>query len=323
MSNFLRFNYLITLVTGLLFTGCSTTQVIHFEQLQPSKLNIDQPIQSLAISENLSNTSAATPYNNKEIHSLKNIFIKELSASNMLQAIILVDQDRLATYPKDTPIPSNKASELLATMGTDALLNIYRVMQIKEGNRGQEPLIITNITANIYLKNNHQAPINPITLSDTIPEADYNYLHYAGYKEAYMEYLANRLTKEILPHWQPVNRILFLNGKLKKGYKLFNKGKIPEAIALWTDEYTREENKEIKIKAALNIALAYETTSQLEEAIHWANKAYSHAIQDIEQSPEQADSDRYKLSSLCYLYVSSLKERTSKINKLDKQLNNY
>lgn len=89
--------------------------------------------------------------------------------------------------------------------------------------------------------------------------------------------IALDLSEKISVIWRPERRRYFTKGndKMKKASQLVTRGDWQRAISLWKEIDENSGSKSLKSKALLNIALAYEMTGSLEEAISWALKSYN------------------------------------------------
>jgi len=76
--------------------------------------------------------------------------------------------------------------------------------------------------------------------------------------------------------WRPEQRIFFIKGddNLKQAALLIENQKWDAAMALWKQTAAESKSKSLKSKAEFNIAVGYEMTGELNQAISWGLKSY-------------------------------------------------
>ncbi len=113
---------------------------------------------------------------------------------------------------------------------------------------------------------------------------------------------AFRLTNEIAPTWKPARRTYFDKGHpvLRETGVLVEQFNWNEAEGIWRELLENIKSKPLRSKLEYNIALAYEMTGHLNEAISWGLQSYQ---------------TMYRPAT--YQYLEILKKRKSLLEKQD------
>ncbi len=128
--------------------------------------------------------------------------------------------------------------------------------------------------------------------------------HFTPVKQALAEAgiaAALDFSEKISPTWREETRPFYVKGddNLKSAGILIDNGQWDQAIALWTKTVEQAGSKNIKSKAQLNIAIAYEIQGDIENAISWALKSYETMYRPI-----------------TYQYLELLEKRKKELEKL-------
>ena len=112
----------------------------------------------------------------------------------------------------------------------------------------------------------------------------------------------------ITPHYIWVNRMYYKKGKKSNdiaiGARQADTGEWEEAIKTWKKALNSPHKKDPG-RAAMNIAMGYEMTGNLDKALEWARKSYS----------KYENNDALK-------FVNQIEQRIEDENRLDEQLSN-
>jgi len=89
-------------------------------------------------------------------------------------------------------------------------------------------------------------------------------------------YVGHKTVNRFVPYWDKVDRYFFNPGikLMKQGMDSVYVKNWKSAISLWEKEYNKTKNSRIQAQAANNIAICYEITGDLDNAIYYAAKAY-------------------------------------------------
>jgi hypothetical protein len=93
-------------------------------------------------------------------------------------------------------------------------------------------------------------------------------------------YLAYKYVDYLAPYWEEVTRRLYTNGNMnfQNATEWISKGNWKEAEKIWNYIYKNGSNYS-KIKAAVNLAVAFERTGDIDNAIKWSYNAYRKMIE--------------------------------------------
>jgi hypothetical protein len=128
------------------------------------------------------------------------------------------------------------------------------------------------------------------------------------------EYLASGYIDHLAPHWEEVHRRLFTSGSMNflNATEWLNKGNWEEAGKIWNYIY-KTGSKKAKMKAALNLAVAFERNGKINEAVDWASKAYTVLAQ--KNSEGNSGFKRYIIDFYRQLSIEKMERK-----KLEQQL---
>ncbi len=108
-------------------------------------------------------------------------------------------------------------------------------------------------------------------------------------KEA-ARYAGEKIADALVPYWDEAPRLYYSENK--EALKLVEKDQWGEALKLWQIDYDRESKDKRKARLAFNIALGYELTDNLKEAINWANTASGLFQQSLNTSVDRQNYQR-------------------------------
>ncbi len=143
----------------------------------------------------------------------------------------------------------------------------------------------------IYYPSQKQVLKN-ILIRDTLMWEDFDYEirplfnRFTPVKQAMAEaaiHAALRLSEQIAPVWQRVNRSYFDKGHamLEQAGLAVKSGDWNTAIQIWTNLANSDVSKSVLSKAQYNLALGYEITGTIDEAIEWGIKSYNTQYRPI------------------------------------------
>lgn len=127
-------------------------------------------------------------------------------------------------------------------------------------------------------------------------------------------YLSYQMVDYLVPYWEEVSRNLYTSGSMHflNASDWVNRGNWEEAEKIWNYIYSNS-SKKAKIKAALNLALAFERYGDIDEATDWAYKVYK--ILEENDTKTNSDINRYAVD-----YYINLSKRKQEYKKLIEQL---
>lgn len=190
--------------------------------------------------------------NFEKIVPLDSILVKKICLANKADAIISLDRFLVNTSLSEKALDFGTIGRFL-DLKTDILFRVYS----KEGATISPSLSISDSIywSAIYIDNQ--------ALTDTLPDK----------MDALMEaarYSAEKLANALTPYWS--NELRWYFGDVKEANSKVKENNWTEALTLWKSAYEKEtKNSKKKARLANNIALAYELSDELEEAIKWIN----------------------------------------------------
>jgi hypothetical protein len=126
--------------------------------------------------------------------------------------------------------------------------------------------------------------------------------------------VGHKTVNRFIPYWDKVDRYFFNPGNklMKRGMDSVYVKNWKSAINLWKIEYNRTKSARLKAQAANNIAIAYEITGDLDNALNYATQAYysigEMTIIDFESFIRLSD------------YINELTQRKNELLILKEQL---
>lgn len=175
---------------------------------------------------------------------------KEICIANNADAVLSLDRFLLTTTSNEEDFDFGATLKVL-----DAKMDVRFQVYSNEGKAISPPLYIND---SIYWAATYS---NNIPIADSLPSRN------QAVKEA-TQYMAGKIADALAPYWSNEPRWYF--GDVKPANKMMLNNDWAGALSLWKSAYEKEE-KNIKKKARLanNIALAYELSDEMREALKW------------------------------------------------------
>jgi tetratricopeptide (TPR) repeat protein len=225
---------------------------------------------------------------------------------------IVIPEERILPNHGDHFFPTmldwNIADTIVRNFQTDALLSLdlfrtrvvtdYKKETLYDQSTGEffagyhaQMAVAYESMFRIYYPAQKQVVKN-ILIRDTLMWEDFDYEirplfnRFTPVKQAMAEaaiHSALRLSEQIAPIWQRVNRAYFDKGHviLEQAGLAVKSGDWATAIKLWHDLEKSDVSKSVLSKAQYNLALGYEITGTIEEAIEWGVKSYETKYRPI------------------------------------------
>ncbi len=203
---------------------------------------------------------------------LDSILVKNICNDNRADAIISIDRFLVSTVSQDEDFDFGTILKYLS-----ANMDVRFRMYSNKGEAISSPLFMGD---SIYWAATYN---NNIPLSDdTIPSRE------QAMKEA-AEYMGKKIADSLAPYWS--NELRWYFGDVKEAKKSIQDNNWAGALSLWQAAYDQEtKNKKKKARLANNIALAYEVSDNLKEAIRWVTISC-----DLFSQTEETSMDRENL----------------------------
>lgn len=193
---------------------------------------------------------------------------KEICSDNKADAIISIDRFLVSTISHDQEFDFGTTVKYL-----DAKMDVRFQLYSKEGEAISPPLYIND---SIYWMATYN---QNIPFGDTIPSRE------EAMKQA-AQYMAGKLADALAPYWS--NELRWYFGDVKAANKKMSSNDWAGALSLWKSAYDKEtKNVKKKARLASNIALAYELSDELKEALKWITTSCDLFAQTQETSVDK------------------------------------
>lgn len=186
----------------------------------------------------------------RDIVPLDSTVAKEICMDNKADAIISLDRFLVSTISNEDDLEFGTIAKYL-----DAKMDVRFQVYSNKGTAISPPFYLND---SIYWATAYN---DDIPLSDTLPSRE------QAVKEA-AQYMGEKVANALAPYWN--NELRWYFGDVKAANKMMNNSDWAGAQSLWKSAYEKE-SKNIKRKARLanNIALSYELSDQIKEAVKW------------------------------------------------------
>ena len=186
----------------------------------------------------------------EEVSPLDTILAKEICIANNADAILSLDRFLITTTSNEEDFDYGTTLKLL-----DAKMDVRFQLYSNEGKAISAPLYIND---SIYWT---------ATYSNNIPILDSLISRDQALKEATL-YMAGKIADVLAPYWS--NELRWYFGDVKPANKMMLNNDWAGALSLWKSAYEKEvKNIRKKARLANNIALAYELSDEMREALRW------------------------------------------------------
>jgi hypothetical protein len=176
---------------------------------------------------------------------------KEICAVMNTDILISIDQFLVNTIADEVPYDFGATLRYLDAK-TNTRLRVYS----KTGKQLTDPLLISD---SIYWVATYIA--NKLISDDSIPSLE------DAVKEA-TAYTAKQIAKAFAPYWTQEYRIYY--GDVKEASKKVENNEWLEVIQIWQQAFDKETKTKRKARIAHNIALGYEVSDNINEALKWS-----------------------------------------------------
>ncbi len=286
----IRILYVLLTVWGLV--SCSSLQTIAFDQLCPAKVSLPDEIRTVAVVNNM----PAVPQGKRNIVTIGELngdgklmaeaLAEVLADSKYFNQVIICDSalnGNPASGTEVRPLSREEVGGLVDELGADVLFSLDRVFIqnmrkgiLYPGLREPLPMVITKVTPvlSIYLPV-RERPINVIAPVDSLEwnldrvPSDQDMMEYVA------DFSADVLSHYLTPYWERTERVYYAGGcvEMRDAAVCLNEGDWEGAKALWLTLFDHRKSGKLKMRAALNLALACEMLGDLDEAKKWMDEA--------------------------------------------------
>ena len=313
-----------------LLASCSSIQTLTFDQLYPASITYPEQVTQVAVVNNL--PSAAAPDSVKLTlgvlegngKAAAEILAGALADSRYFNQVLICDSALCAPEEPlyaDHRLQPAEVEMLCQQLGADLLFAVERV---RVQTSRQEllypgfPLPLSMVEAKVtplvrIYSPQRTTPLATLAQTDSLYwELDPSLTDARVVKEGTAGAFANLLNK-LVPHWAPATRLYYEGGavEMRDAAVCLRENNWPEARALWTKLYESRKKGRLKMKAAFNVALAWEMEGELKQAKAWLGKAEACASSDA--------ADREMLRA----YARLLDEKEKHLPQLDLQMQRF
>lgn len=305
------FSLSVIIFAVYLFSACTAPKSLVINIQKPAQVSLPQSIESIIIVNNLVVQPPTQGNTIKKFDKTGNAIYEEISVPTDSLGTILSETlyDKLAalnsfkevsiydkslrddlSFQEIRPIDSLAVKDICAISNSDAILSLDRFYLVSNSKEDIDELGIKlndldlkmSASFSIYSKEGRLIS-NSLTMVDSIYwSALYHGKHLVSdfplpsredaLKEA-ARYAGEKLADALVPYWDEVPRLYY--NETKEAVVLAEKDQWGEALTVWLTAYNNELKDKRKARIAFNIALAYELTDNLKEAINWINTASS------------------------------------------------
>lgn len=343
MKNKLFFASFIVLAS--LLTSCNTTNMLVLDVEKPASLILPRSVKNVTFVYNDIQQPDTMGHYDYTLPALSNNSIKVSSDSvdiifmetlaNSLIENDGIDNIKIYEYPtrkdnnyfsKDT-LKADEIVEIAQNTDADAVISIDRLyLESKKSYLSSlllEGLIVKalDLKANVILQihsntGNHISP--PVLLTDSIfwSEMDNNGIILADLIPAREEalkmgaaHIAQKVRESFAPYW--ISEPRYYYGDNKKAVKELQQNNFLKAREFWIDDFEKESNPKKQARLANNIALTYELTDSLIDALKWIQVS----CELFEENQNNYIDKNYLLSS--QIYREQIGQRLNDFRLLD------
>lgn len=297
--------------------------------------------------DRVTESSRATAYANGDPKIATQTLAEEIAHQNYFDAVVICDSalranDRLA---RESTLSQEEVSKLASDLGVDFIIALENlqfkavktISYLPDFNCYQGAMDMKVYpTVKIYIPERSK-PMSTLHLNDSIfweefggsyAEATTRLIPEKQMLEEASEFAGTVPVKHLVPIWKTGNRYLYTNGsvQMRDAFVYVRENLWDKAYELWRQAYEGTKSDKKKMQAALNIAVYYEMTDSLAKAEEWAVIAQQLAKKKEKKDvtiKSQATIDDAPNYYLISLYVVELKERNSRLPKLNLQMSRF
>jgi len=225
---------------------------------------------------------------------LDSLRVRELAEISSSDAIFSLDRFLVSTIARDEPYDFENTEKFL-DLKLEARFRLYS----KEGNMISSPFYFSD---SLYWSAVFTKRGDRLLTQDSLPSRE------EAIKQAAV-YTAEKITGAFTPKW--VNEARVYYGENKEANKLVDANNWTDAIKIWQNAFEIEEKNKKKARLASNIALGYELSDNIKEALQWAQTA----VDLYDGTAENSIDNAYFLAAK--FYQDNLLERYKDFRILD------
>ncbi len=359
----IKYKYILLLLLTVLANSCVTIDQLSIDYLQPAKVSFPSAIKAVGIVNNTTEKKERTFKEkrdkfNRVVSSELDFqgdpkittesFARKIAEANYFDQVIICDSALREKdhFPREAELTNDEVKQLTTDLGVDMLLAVEDVnIATKQKTKDLGEFFRSTIDATIKPVIRAYIPTRNKPLITAHPD---DKIFWEGYgrtpieaqkdlikedslvKEA-SDFAGEIPVKYLIPTWDKADRYYYISGcvELRDGAVLLRENSWDDALKQWQLAYNKS-SKKIKMRAAFNIALYYETHDDIDKAIEWTEKARAIVLEKekIKESSTEINKANIKNNqSTDYLIISyyliSLQERQKNIQTLNLQMERF
>ena len=329
-----------------LFSACSTIEYIGIETYNPAEVTFPKSVKNVLVVNNALPQPDSLGYTYKlygviqdtaRINADSALFDacrslgKSIAEESFFKDVLLFhDKTRLDTrYQDGVKLSGSVINRLCRETGTDAIISFDQLLFKVDKNvftlsggyvAGEVQVYVSGIIRS-YLPG-RENPLATIHVEDSLywSEGAENMTLLSQFLpttndaiRATADYIGKKATPNFIPHWVKETRWIYKSesARWKEATAYAMSEKWEQAATRWKTIYETSSKWKEQAKAASNLALYYEMSTQLKEAYEWALKSYMLF--------KEHGGDAESQTGVQQLYVDALSKRIQANLKLNKQ----
>jgi hypothetical protein len=341
--------FILLFFVPIFLSSCTTLLYTSLDVLRPAKVNFDVDANDLLIVNNAAiqpsnygHTAPSSKNGQKKI-SVKadslsiyclGALTEDIESKNFFKSIQLIPKSRNITndFFNLSEFSDKVTTELCTTNHANVILSLDKIKvddNLKEfyisENSTYSPSLEVMIETYWSVHYNNNPNVTKIQFKDTLYWESESVDRKMALKnlpkreDALVDaalYTGHNSVNRFIPYWDKVDRYLFNspNKQLKKGIDSVYVKNWKLAISIWKSAYDKSKNNSLRARLSNNIAVAYEVTGDIDNALKYANDSFylmgNLTIIDFNSFVRLKD------------YIEELKQRKKEIDILKRQLGN-
>lgn len=296
----MRVYALYAVVLMCCLVSCSSMQTLTFDQLNPATVSFPEEVRNVAVVNNM----PAVPEAKRTLLTLgemngngkksAEMLASALADSKYFNQVMICDSALNESNLSGRRLLSQNDVRLLADeLDADVIFSLDQVKIQTEraeifypGMPGSWSVIKVKVTPvlSVYIPN-RERPMNVLAKTDSLQwdasmaPSDRQMQEEAASLSAYM------LTQMLVPYWKQAERLYYAGGcvEMRDAAVCVRENDWQGAYDLWQSLFEQTKSKKLKIRSAINLALASEMQGNLVEAEKWLKKVEEKIVPGSEE----------------------------------------
>lgn len=308
--------------------SCSSIQTLTFDQLSPATISFPERVRNVAVVNNMpvipeaKRTLLTLGEMNGNGKKSAEMLASALADSKYFNQVMICDSALNETdSAKRRILSSQEVMQLAGELDADIVfsLDLVNIQTERDeifypGLQGSWSVIKAKITPvlSLYLPG-REAPMNVITKTDSLQwdasmaPSDRQMQEEAASLSAYM------LTQMLVPYWKQAERLYYAGGcvEMRDAAVCVRENDWQGAYDLWHSLYEQTKSKRLKVRSAINLALASEMQGDVTQAEKWLKEVKDKIV------PGSDEDVVWKF------YAGQLAERMKEFPHLNSQMSRF